>query len=184
MTIEMLAADSAAARTRRSCAISAETETTAAAPTSPRPSETNGSRANAAEHQDAVEQGPERRGPPARARARLHPRGEREDARREQVAGVEIDEAAGELVDHGPAGLDRARSRARPRSSQIADGGHAQRCAQLGDHEEDRQQVDEPERAERLDEGFDVEPGDAGQRRARAAKPGALTANWIVTHSR
>ena len=58
--------------------------------------------------QRAVDAAPRRQGPPQRGRGRAcTAAAKREDARREQIAGVEIDEAAGEFVDHGPAGVDR-----------------------------------------------------------------------------
>ena len=66
-------------------------------------------------------------------------------------------------------------------TSQIASHGSPRR--ELDDDEEDRQQIDEPQRAERLDEGFEI---GSGRRRASpcsAANIGALKANWIVTHS-
>ena len=80
-----------------------------------------------------------------------------EDARREQIAGVEIDEAAGELVDHGRAGVDM-RDLERGAGEPDHQRRDAQAVRELGGDEEDRQQVDEPERAERLPEGFDIEP--------------------------
>ena len=55
-------------------------------------------------------------------------------------------------------------------------------AGRLGHHEEDGQQIDEPERAERLDEGQQILRGTTFQP-ASAAKPGALKANWMVTHS-
>jgi len=44
------------------------------------------------------------------------------------------------------------------------------------------QQINEPQRAERLDEGFDGTDIPAWPQPASAAKAGALKPNWIVTH--
>ena len=76
----------------------------------------------------------------------------------QDVAGVEVDEARAELVDHGPAGLHM---RDFERREHGPDHEHRHAARQLGDDEEDRQQVDEPERAERLDEGLGIEAHDA-----------------------
>ena len=48
-------------------------------------------------------------------------------------------------------------------ASHTTSGGMRQAARELGDDEEDRQQIDEPERAERLPERFDVEPEHAGK---------------------
>ena len=87
----------------------------------------------------------------------LHALRQREDARGKEVAGVEIDEAAGELVDDGRAGVDM-RNLQRGGSEPNHQRRNAEVVRELGQHEEDRQQIDEPQRAERLPEQFDVEP--------------------------
>ena len=84
----------------------------------------------------------------------------REEAFGEHVSAVEIDESSGELVDHHPAGFD-PRDLERGGDEPDDDRRHAPR--ELGEDEEDRQQVDEPQGAERLDEGFEIERGDAAQ---------------------
>ena len=73
--------------------------------------------------------------------------------------------------------------------------GHLQRCSQgqdrqrrdaagqFGDDEEDRQQIDEPQGAERLNEGFQVKSSPTWLQLDSAAKDGALKPNWIVTQS-
>jgi hypothetical protein len=85
-------------------------------------------------------------------------RGEGEHVRREQIARIEIDEAGAKLVDHRRAGVNL-------RDLQQRRGGpHDERryiAERLGHHEEDGQQIDEPQRAERLDEGEGVSLGDA-----------------------
>ena len=93
-------------------------------------------------------------------RPRLYGRGDAEEAFRQHIAAVEIDEARGEFVDHHPAGFD-PRDLERGGDEPDDDRRHAPR--ELGEDEEDRQQVDEPQRAERLDEGFEIERSDAGQ---------------------
>ena len=86
--------NSAAAGTRRSRAISAATATTAPAPSRPSASETNGRSAKPSSTSAPLSERPERQAGQRRLGLRLHARGEREDVRRENIAGVEIDEAA------------------------------------------------------------------------------------------
>ena len=64
--------------------------------------------------------------------------------------------------------------------SQIASHGTAVSAC---DDEEDRQQVDEPQRAERLDEGLRDRARPTSRQPVSAANAGALKANWIVTQS-
>ncbi|MGY4233445.1 hypothetical protein ACVIIW_002392 [Bradyrhizobium sp. USDA 4449] len=77
--------------------------------------------------------------------------------RREQITGIEIDEARAEFVDRGPAGRDAGRLQ---RGSGQPDRERRELACHFRDDEEDRQQVDEPERAERLDEGFEIQEAD------------------------
>jgi len=84
--------------------------------------------------------------------------GQREHMAREQVAGIDVDETRGEFVDQRPPRGDMRRLERR--------GGAPDRpwrnvACGLDDHEKHRQQVDEPQRAERLDERHQVKPGDA-----------------------
>ena len=68
----------------------------------------------------AVDGGPGGKARRGAAGARLHRCREGEDARREQVAGVEIDEASGEFVDRRPAGVDRGDLQRRPPQTRSA----------------------------------------------------------------
>ena len=117
----------------------------------------------AAEHERAIDDGPDRERGQRMHRLVLHAGGEREDVRRKDIAGVEIDEAMRELVDHGPAGVDVSNLSARnpERGADEPDRQPRQPAGELHDDEEDRQQVDEPQRAERLDEGFEIGEADA-----------------------
>ena len=86
----------------------------------------------------------------------------REDVPGEQIAGVEEHEAGRELVDDGEAGGDRG-ALERGRRDPHQRGRDREAAGELGHHEEDRQEIDEPERAERLPERFEIEPGQAGE---------------------
>jgi hypothetical protein len=67
--------------------------------------------------------------------------GEVEDVSRGEIAGIEIDEAPGKLVDHHVAGLDR-RDLERGRREPDNRGRSAQMMQELRHHEEYRQQID------------------------------------------
>ena len=110
----------------------------------------------AREHHVAVGDAPGDQDQQALEGIELHAARDREDVRREDVAGVEIDEARGEFVDRGPAGLDR-QDLQRGRQAPHHRNRNLRVARELGDDEEDRQQVDEPQRAERLDEAFQIE---------------------------
>ena len=120
--------------------------------------------AGAEHNQTAIDQRPRRercqrpRGMIARAVR------QREHVGREQIARIEIDEARAELVDRGPARCDTRRLQC---GRDEPDRGRRDAPCQFCDDEEDRQEIDEPQRAERLDEGFQIEQAGVAPARFR-----------------
>ena len=180
----MFAAIAQRSRKTRVCASSAASATMAPAPSRPSISEND----RPFRHSRRKPAGRSALPRAAARRARMTglscaARGKCEDMRGQPIAGVEIDKAAGEFVDHGPAGFDRCRSPGAAAASQMTSGGT--RAHEFGDDEEDRKQINEPQRAERLDEGQRVELQRCG-RAMLGDKAGRLKARtgWSSTADR
>ncbi len=113
--------------------------------------------AETGQHQAAVDEGPQRQSRERKGRPRSRAIGQGENIIGEQIARIEIDRARTELIDHGPAGRDMRRFE---QCQDAPDQQRRQAARRLGDHEKHRQQIDEPQRAERLDEGFQIHEAD------------------------
>ena len=109
--------------------------------------------AKAERNESAIDERPQRESRERQHRMRPRAIRQREDMIGEQIAGIDVDEARAELVDHGPAGREM---RHLQRGGDEPDQNRRKVACQFYDDEEDRQQVDEPQRAERLDEGFQI----------------------------
>lgn len=84
-------------------------------------------------------------------------RGEREHLPRQDIAAVEVDEARGEFVDHRPAGRN---VRDLERGADGPDDRYGRAAHELHRHEKDRQLIDEPQRAEWIDQRQQIKPYD------------------------
>ena len=90
-------------------------------------------------------------------RLRLRVGGQREDVTRGDIAGVEINEAGGDFVRHHPAGFDM---RDFQRGGGEPDHRPRHAAQQLHCDKENRQQIDEPQCAERIDQRQQIKPRD------------------------
>jgi hypothetical protein len=125
------------------------------------------------DHHQAVDRGPDQEGGDRELRMLLRQAREREEMRAEPITGVEIDEAGGELVHERISGLDPERLE---RDGGEEDEQWRRSARELGHDEKGRQQIDEPERAERIDEGVEIKLHDA-ERAHFAREPGRLEAD-------